>query len=260
MFSRCGIVAVSVCVMGAFGPSPKSDQPVPDQPPAIEIPETGSMTLCRVVEVVDGDSVMLDLDGTPTRFELLAINAPEFIERDPSPRPHARESWFALRSLIEGEWVYVHGDPTVPEDVAGRRTGFLFRSPDMLLVNQEMVRQGHAEHQSKRSAVFSESLSWWQRHAMVAEKGIWNDEPVVLVDPSTELSKPEPMPELLPEPMVVPTTVAPPERTVFLTKSGLKYHTNECRYYSPGCTEVPISEARKEHEPCKVCKPDKQDG
>ncbi|MCA9304318.1 MAG: thermonuclease family protein [Phycisphaerales bacterium] len=219
------------------------------------------MRLCRVVGVVDGDTVLLDFDGTATRFELLAINAPEYIERDPSPRAHARESWFALKSLVGGEWVYVHRDPAVLEDAAGRATGFLFRSPDMLLVNLEMVRQGHAEHQPKRSVMFADSLSWWQRHAVEAEKGIWGDEPGVLVDPAPEVPVPEPMPELLPVPKVVPTAIAPtPERTVFLTKSGSKYHTKDCRYYSPGCTEVPISEARKEHEPCKVCKPDQPGG
>lgn len=247
--------------MGALAPSHQAHAPELEQAPAIEIPDTESMTLCKVSKVVDGDTLFVEIGDETVRFELLAINAPEYIERDPSPRAHSREAWFALRSLLESEWVYLHFDPRVDRDAAGRLTGFVFRSPDMMLVNQEMIRQGYAEHQPKRSTLFSESLAWWQRHAMGAEKGIWSDDPVVLVEPRLEPSDPEP--RIVPVPIdIVPTKLAPEpkERTVFLTKSGSKYHTKDCRYYSSSCTEVPISLARKEHEPCKVCEPDEADG
>jgi len=254
MFTRFLIVTLCACILGAAAPEPGLAGP--DSSPEIMIPEPELMMLCRVVRVVDGDTILVDLAGTPTRFELLAINAPEYIERDPTPRAHAREAWFALWALLEGEWVYLHRDPAVLEDAAGRMTGFVFRVPDMMLVNQEMVRQGHAEHRPARSELFAEALAWWQRHAIEAEKGLWSDEPVLLVTPAAEPAV-EPAPfEFVPQ-MITP---APEERTVFLTRSGSKYHTEDCRYYSPSCTEVPISEARKEHQPCKVCKPDGDGG
>lgn len=261
MSIRLGIVVFCACVMCAFAPSVQPHESEIEEAPRIEIPDLDSMILCRVDRVVDGDTLMIEIDDETVRFELLAINAPEYVERDPTPRTHSREAWFALHSLLESEWVYLHTDPLVKRDAAGRLTGFVFRSHDMMLVNQEMIRQGHAEHQPKRSALYNESLAWWQRHAMDAEKGIWSDDPLVLVEPRTEPMNPAP--RVVPAPIeVLPTKLAPDpkERTVFLTKSGSKYHTKECRYYSSSCTEVPISIARKEHEACKVCKPDEADG
>jgi len=45
-------------------------------------------------------------------------------------------------------------------------------------------------------------------------------------------------------------------QTVYVTKSGKKYHTGECRYTSNNSVSIDLSEALdRGYEPCKVCKP-----
>jgi micrococcal nuclease len=260
MVCRVATAVVCMCVCMGLAPAGKSTL---ETPPTIQLPSIEGMQLARVLKVVDGDTILLDIHGKETPFELLAINAPEYIQRDPTPRLFARESWFALNSLLSGESVYIHQDPSYRKTAAGRMTGFVFRSPDLLFVNQEIVRQGYAEHEPRRSSQFIEILSWWQSHARDAEKGIWSSEPAVLIDPTQPepavpasvpvLQEPEPTNSIDPDPTEVPTSN---EFTVYLTKSGSKYHTKKCRYYSENCRAVQVSDARKQHGACKVCKPD----
>ncbi|WP_224994314.1 hypothetical protein [Cesiribacter sp. SM1] len=45
-------------------------------------------------------------------------------------------------------------------------------------------------------------------------------------------------------------------QTVYVTKTGSKYHEDGCRYLSKSKIETTVKDARaKGYEPCKVCKP-----
>ena len=49
---------------------------------------------------------------------------------------------------------------------------------------------------------------------------------------------------------------APPELTVYITKTGKKYHRLDCRYLRQSCIEISLTEAkRRGYTPCKVCEP-----
>jgi hypothetical protein len=43
--------------------------------------------------------------------------------------------------------------------------------------------------------------------------------------------------------------------TVYITKTGEKYHRDGCRFLSRSRIPMPLKEAVKRFEPCKVCRP-----
>lgn len=45
------------------------------------------------------------------------------------------------------------------------------------------------------------------------------------------------------------------EVTVYVTKTGAKYHTGSCRYLSRSKIPMSLKEAQKSYTPCSVCKP-----
>jgi hypothetical protein len=45
--------------------------------------------------------------------------------------------------------------------------------------------------------------------------------------------------------------------TVYVTKSGTKYHRRGCAYLTSSARPIPLSEAVKRYEPCKHCNPPK---
>ncbi|BCS85433.1 hypothetical protein prwr041_13260 [Prevotella herbatica] len=45
-------------------------------------------------------------------------------------------------------------------------------------------------------------------------------------------------------------------QTVYITKTGSKYHSDGCRYLSRSCIPINLSEAKFEgYDPCSVCDP-----
>src|SRR2546423_166840 len=45
-------------------------------------------------------------------------------------------------------------------------------------------------------------------------------------------------------------------QTVFITKTGKKYHTSDCRYLNESKIAIELKDAiAKGYEPCKICKP-----
>ena len=43
--------------------------------------------------------------------------------------------------------------------------------------------------------------------------------------------------------------------TVYVTRTGAKYHRAGCRYLSKSQIRMPLEEAKKRYAPCKVCNP-----
>lgn len=50
---------------------------------------------------------------------------------------------------------------------------------------------------------------------------------------------------------------APKSVTVYVTKTGKKYHRDGCRYLRQSRIQIELHEARKVYGPCSVCKPPK---
>ena len=45
-------------------------------------------------------------------------------------------------------------------------------------------------------------------------------------------------------------------QTVYITKTGSKYHSGGCRYLSRSCIPISLSEAKSDgYDPCSVCDP-----
>ena len=45
------------------------------------------------------------------------------------------------------------------------------------------------------------------------------------------------------------------EITVYVTKTGEKYHRGTCRYLRQSKIAIPLSEAKRLYDPCSVCRP-----
>lgn len=52
-----------------------------------------------------------------------------------------------------------------------------------------------------------------------------------------------------------PNTEQQKEQTVYITRTGHKYHRAGCKYLSHSSYAVSLSEAKRRYEPCSVCNP-----
>lgn len=249
-----------------IGPETESSQ-VEDHTehhPQVEIPTASKLTLGTVVRVIDGDSIIIEAHDVVLRYQILGADAPEILPKSRKPMEFAKESKRFLEQMILGEQVYLQYDPLGKRDRFKRWTVYLFRVPDMLFVNLELVRQGYAKHDPKQVSLHMESFEFYESKAKDFERGIWNpDMPEMGVDDfeSEQKIEPEKAPAVSPEVSPVQVDVEPEKRAqpavvVHITKYGRKYHRDGCPHLSESNRVVERKDLDESFSACKTCRPD----
>lgn len=190
----------------------------------------------RVVSVSDGDTItVLDATKTQHKIRLNAIDAPE------SHQAYGQRSKQALSAKLFDRDVRVMMHD---RDKYGRIIGDVYI--DDRYVNKEMVEEGWAWHYKKYST--SPDLDEAEQKARVTRAGLWGDDlPIAPWD--------------FRHPVLGANTIAqenaadPESVTVYVTRTGTKYHRSGCRHLSKSSIPTPLSEAKTRYSPCSVCKP-----
>lgn len=224
-------------------------------------PDLGRATSREVRAVIDECTLLVGDGREEWRVRLLGVASPRWSEA-------AAEARLFLERLLGGESVYLVG----PGDASGvgpeetERTGvasqgtaakdpaeraaYVYRAPDGLFVNLELVRQGYAPVAARERFEHRALFRAWEERARMAEKGIWGR-------PERPASQPRQTEQERPK--RTSASSQPSTRThvklVYVTRSGEKYHLPDCPALRGSGRAIPIEEARKRYTPCSRCKP-----
>lgn len=134
--------------------------------------------------VTDGDTLVLD-GGEKVR--LIGIDAPELHDDARNARTARRLGLSArlvgdasvrarlfLAETLRGRLVRLEYDRE-RQDRFGRTLAYVYRDPDGLLVNAEMLRRGHAFAFTRFPFAHSETFRRLEREARDAGLGVWAD-------------------------------------------------------------------------------------
>lgn len=269
MLHQLVLLIVSACwaVFGLAAPSApdtgpdQARDPTSDGPPEILPADPARSFGALVLSVQDGDSVTLMVDGEMRRFELLGADAPEWLEKARVQRPHAKESRRFLTNLLLGERVLVFEPEPGAQDAIGRRRGYLFREPDGMFVDLEIIRQGYGKVSTRAGEPYEGVLRWYERRARELDRGVWGQPPEP--EPETDEASPaetepaETLPaQARPQPAPKESQPAVEDAFVWITRSGSKYHREGCSHLTATRTRVARDSVRSTHEPCKSCNPE----
>ena len=98
-----------------------------------------------LVRTVDGDTIDVKIGESTERVRLLGINTPESVKRNSPVECFGKEaSKFAAGLLSEGTELHLERDVEA-RDAYGRLLAYVYRLPDGMFVNLELVRQGYAQ-------------------------------------------------------------------------------------------------------------------
>ena len=103
--------------------------------------------LYEVVRVVDGDTVILNIDGQRTRVRLIGIDTPESVAEDKSR--NVKEGKIAseyTKNLLENKKVRLEFDDE-KEDVYERKLGYVFLDDEF--INEKLLKEGMAKLYTK---------------------------------------------------------------------------------------------------------------
>jgi micrococcal nuclease len=104
----------------------------------------GALGEARVVRVVDGDTIRVELDGRVERVRYIGIDTPESVKPGTPVQCFAKAASAANKRLIEGREVRLVRDAEA-RDRYGRTLAYVYRAGDGLFVNAELVRRGYAK-------------------------------------------------------------------------------------------------------------------
>ena len=213
-----------------------------DKKPTVPVKDFKSATAFKVLRTIDGDTIEVEQDGKPVKVRLIGIDTPETVHPSKPVEAFGKEASRFTANLLKGESVYLELD--AKPDKYGRSLAFVYRAPDGLVVNLEIIRQGYGHTYTKY--LFDDKMMALFRHyekdAREAGRGLWGSaDPIDGKDTKAEAKKPDAA-----------------KGEVYLTATGTKYHTETCRFVAKSKIPCTLANAKaKEYEPCSVCNPPK---
>ena len=96
----------------------------------------------EVARVVDGDTIKIMYEGKQQSVRLIGVNTPETVHPTKPVEPFGNEASYFLTNLLIGEMVSLQFGKE-KHDKYGRLLAYVYRAPDGLFVNLEIVRQGY---------------------------------------------------------------------------------------------------------------------
>ena len=131
----------------------------------------------EVVEVVDGDTVKVRVDGRPVTVRLLGIDTPETHDPRRPVECFGREASRRAEQLLAGREVLLEGDPTQGgADRYGRRLAYVWLpGPPAELVNERLVAEGYAhEYTYAGPHRYAARFDAAQAAAREGDRGLWS--------------------------------------------------------------------------------------
>lgn len=185
-----------------------------------------------VTRVIDGDTLDIEKDGKKVRIRLLGVDTPELA---PELRQRfGKEARLFLKNLLQGERVFLEADPENTVDKYGRTLAYVYRAPDGLFVNLELIRQGYAQLFRKFPFKHKELFTREEKRAREKQKGLWDP------DLSSDLAS---------------ASGDQKELTVYVTRNGAFYHLPGCRHLGKSQIPMSLKDAKARHSACKACRP-----
>jgi micrococcal nuclease len=127
----------------------------------------------RVVRVVDGDTILVALDGRQERVRYIGMDTPETVKPRTPVQCFGKRASAENARLVAGREVRLVGDAEA-RDRYGRLLAYVYRRSDDLFVNAELVRGGYATPLSIPPNVrFADRFRDLARGARRAGRGLW---------------------------------------------------------------------------------------
>lgn len=222
--------ALGVLLLAGLGAAPQ-------ETPRFSIPRPDPQSpQWPVMRVLDAQTLLVRIQGRSVRVRLLGVQTP-------ADDRSAREAQRFLEDLLRGESVHLDDRSTEQDRRAGQVQAYVFRAPEGLLVNLEVLRQGYGTYAGGVEHPWGDLFAEYAQRARQQGRGLWRRPTAAAAitrAPTTSPAGPQ----------------ADPATLVYVTASGTKYHSASCRYARGGSARaIPLSEARRSYRPCTFCKP-----
>lgn len=158
-------------VLGSISPSPTSTTiSVPTITPA------PNSTLAKVVKVVDGDTIKVDLDGTVETIRLIGVDTPEVVDPRKPVQCFGKEASAKTKELLTDQIVTLVSDPTQGDRDKYQRLLRYVYLQNLTFINKILIEEGYAfEYTYHLPYKFQAEFKEAQKQAEIGKHGLWAD-------------------------------------------------------------------------------------
>ncbi len=136
--------------------------------------DDGDPSTARVIRVVDGDTIVADVEGREERVRYIGVDTPESVKPGTPVQCYAKKASARNRALVEGRRVRLVTDAE-ERDRYGRLLAYVYRQDDGAFVNAALVREGFATPLTIPPNVAHEAqFATLAREARRAGRGLWS--------------------------------------------------------------------------------------
>ncbi len=132
--------------------------------------------LYRVSEYVDGDTIVVDMNGTNETLRFIGVDTPETHDPRKAVQCFGKTAAAFTKSTIskQGSRVRLEADPlNTNRDRYGRLLRYIYL-PDGTLVNAEIIKQGYGFAYTGFPFTKSDEFINYQTQARQANRGLWS--------------------------------------------------------------------------------------
>ncbi len=149
-----------------------------------------NVTLYKVTEVIDGDTVKVMFDGKEEKIRLIGVDTPETKHPTKGVQPYGPEASAFTKEHLEGKDIMLEFD-VQERDRYGRLLAYVWFEDE--LFNANLVREGYAQVSTFPPNVkYEDTFIEAQKEAREAGKGLWGLDEYQDV----EIEEPKPEPQL----------------------------------------------------------------
>lgn len=188
----------------------------------------------RVVKVVDGDTIDVQVGSEVKRVRYIGINTPETVHPTRGVECFGKEASARNRALVEGKMVRMEKDIS-DTDKYGRLLRYVYVGE--VFVNEALVREGYANASTyPPDVLYTEKFRAAEAAARTSGKGLWGARCTPYQSPSSEEGGGH----------LVADRACAIKGNIAAGSGERIYHTPECEYYA----QTVITEANGERWFC----------
>lgn len=128
----------------------------------------------KVTRVVDGDTLVVNINGIDEKVRLIGINTPETVDPRKTVECFGKEASAKMKDLADGQNVRLESDDTQStRDIYGRLLEYVYLQDGQML-NRKMIAEGYAyEYTYMTPYKYQKEFRDVQTLARVSARGLW---------------------------------------------------------------------------------------
>ncbi|MFA5747089.1 MAG: thermonuclease family protein [Candidatus Paceibacterota bacterium] len=128
-----------------------------------------------VEEIIDGDTIKVEMGGKTETIRLIGIDTPEIASPYGEEECFGKEASEEAKKILEGQKVFLSADPMVSDkDKYGRLLRYVFLA-DGEFVNAELVKGGYAFNYPYENFQYLDNFNDLEKQAREDRSGLWGE-------------------------------------------------------------------------------------